>query len=176
MSKKREFEVGQKVMICKGGERKSTEYGVIVSIPTDDDTRILVKLNEESEWSWYGEKYGKGYYWYFCIHNSQVIESIKQVRIISEETYTKYTKMDIEKVEKLIDRYGIKSWIEGGINVVEIGDALVNKKCTFFNRLRYYDKDNKLQFCEEKDCICGDCGGIELNSGTSIYYNIIINK
>lgn len=80
--------------------------------------------------------------------------------------------MELKEVKKLIKMHGVKSWVECGVNVVKVGDKLITDG-EKFSRLDVYSKDGFLKFVDEKDCICGSCGGIELNNGSWIHYNIL---
>lgn len=80
--------------------------------------------------------------------------------------------MELKDVKKMIKQHGVKSWVECGVNVVKVGDKLITDG-EKFSRLDYYTKNSWLEFVSECDCICGSCGGIELNNGTNIFYNIM---
>lgn len=80
--------------------------------------------------------------------------------------------MNLKFVKKLIKKYGVKSWVESGVNVCEVCDKF--EDCNYISWLDNYEKYGWLKFCSSlKECICGHCGGIELNNGQMIYYNII---
>ena len=79
--------------------------------------------------------------------------------------------MELKEVKKLIKRIGVKSWFEAGIDVVKVGDKLLNPTDTF-SRLDYYTKHSGVKFCEEKELkIPG--GEIELNNGAFLRYNVL---
>ena len=79
--------------------------------------------------------------------------------------------MELKDVKKLIRKVGIKSWLEAGTNVVEVGDKLLDSTDTF-SRLDYYAKNNGVKFCKEKELKI-PCGEIELNDGAFLRYNIL---
>lgn len=79
--------------------------------------------------------------------------------------------MDMKLLKNLIKKYGVKSWIECGVDVCKVGDKLL--KTNTMSRLKYYDDHNWLRFCSKEECITGSCGGIELNNGLIIWYNVI---
>ena len=80
--------------------------------------------------------------------------------------------MDLKNAKKLIKKIGVKSWIEAGVNVVEVGDKLLDST-RIFSRLDYYAKYASVEFCEEKD-LKTPCGEIELNNGVFLRYNVLI--
>lgn len=58
--------------------------------------------------------------------------------------------MELKDAKKLIKKVGVKSWLEAGVNVVKVGDKLLDSTDTF-SRLDYYAKrGNGVKFCEEK--------------------------
>ena len=80
--------------------------------------------------------------------------------------------MELKDAKKLIKKIGVKSWLEAGVNVVKVGDKLLNSTDTF-SRLDFYTiRCNGLKFCEEKQLNI-PCGEIELNNGTFLRYNIL---
>lgn len=79
--------------------------------------------------------------------------------------------MELKEVKKLIKRIGVKSWFEAGIDVVKVGDKLLNPTDTF-SRLDYYTKHSGVKFCEEKELKI-PCGEIELNNGAFLRYNVL---
>ena len=79
--------------------------------------------------------------------------------------------MEFKDVKKLIKKIGVKSWLEAGVNVIKVGDKLLNSTDTF-SRLDYYTKHNGVKFCEEKDLKI-PCGEIELNDGVFLRYNVL---
>lgn len=79
--------------------------------------------------------------------------------------------MELKDAKKLIKKIGVKSWFEAGIDVVKIGDKLLDSTDTF-SRLDYYTKRNGVKFCEEKELKI-PCGEIELNNGTFLRYNVL---
>lgn len=79
--------------------------------------------------------------------------------------------MELKDAKKLIKKIGVKSWIEAGRNVVEIGDKLIDPTESF-SRLDYYAKHLGIKFCSE-DELKVPCGEICLNNDTLIYYNVI---
>lgn len=80
--------------------------------------------------------------------------------------------MELKDAKKLIKKVGVKSWLEAGVNVVKVGDKLLDSTDTF-SRLDYYAKHgNGLKFCEEKELNI-PCGEIELNNGAFLRYNIL---
>lgn len=59
--------------------------------------------------------------------------------------------MELKDAKKLIKKIGVKSWIESGADVVELGDKLLDSTDTF-SRLDYYAKrGNGVKFCEKKN-------------------------
>lgn len=80
--------------------------------------------------------------------------------------------MELKDAKKLIKKVGVKSWLEAGVNVVKVGDKLLDPTDTF-SRLDLYAKHgNGLKFCEEKELNI-PCGEIELNNGAFLRYNIL---
>lgn len=79
--------------------------------------------------------------------------------------------MELKNAKKLIKKIGVKSWLEAGTNVVEVGDKLLDPTDTF-SRLDYYTKYRGIEFCEEKDLKI-PCGEIELNNGAFLRYNVL---
>lgn len=80
--------------------------------------------------------------------------------------------MELKDAKKLIKKVGVKSWLEAGVNVVKVGDKLLDSTDTF-SRLDYYAKrGNGVKFCEEKELKI-PCGEIELNNGAFLRYNIL---
>ena len=78
--------------------------------------------------------------------------------------------MELSEVKKFIRRYGVKEWVESGINVIQKGDKLIDKAHSF-SRLDYYSKKFSVEFCTFEKIIY-PCGEIELKNGDIIYYNI----
>lgn len=81
----------------------------------------------------------------------------------------------IEPIDNLyayIQKYGIKEWIEAGIDVTQKDDMWLhgNRK---YGRLQVYADNDSLHFCGYFDTIAGKCGQITLNNGRIIYYNVI---
>jgi hypothetical protein len=76
----------------------------------------------------------------------------------------------LESLKRQIQEYGVKQWLETGIDVLEIGDAYLSNND--FARLETYHKLNALHFCGYFDTITGKCGQIVLNNGRVICYNI----
>lgn len=80
--------------------------------------------------------------------------------------------MELKDAKKLIKKIGVKSWIEAGVDVIEVGDKLLDSTDTF-SRLDYYVKRGKgVKFCEEKELKI-PCGEIELNNGAFLRYNVL---
>ena len=79
--------------------------------------------------------------------------------------------MELKNAKKLIKKIGVKSWIEAGVNVIEVGDKLLDSTETF-SRLDYYAKHDSVEFCEEKELKI-PCGEIELSDGTFLRYNVL---
>ena len=80
--------------------------------------------------------------------------------------------MELKDAKKLIKKIGVKSWIEAGVDVVKVGDKLLDPTETF-SRLDYIAKHgNRLKFCEEKELNI-PCGEIELSNGVFLCYNIL---
>lgn len=80
--------------------------------------------------------------------------------------------MELKEAKKLIKKVGVKSWIEAGVDVVKVGDKLLDPTETF-SRLNYYAKrGNGVKFCEEKELKI-PCGEIELNNGAFLRYNVL---
>ena len=79
--------------------------------------------------------------------------------------------MELKEAKKLIKKVGVKSWIEAGVDVVKVGDKLLDSTETF-SRLYYFDKHNGIKFCEEKELEI-PCGEIELNNGAFLRYNVL---
>ena len=80
--------------------------------------------------------------------------------------------MELKDVKKLIKKIGVKSWVESGVDVIEVGDKLLDSTDTF-SRLDYYAKRGKgVKFCEEKELKI-PCGEIELNNGAFLRYNVL---
>lgn len=80
--------------------------------------------------------------------------------------------MELKDAKKLIKKIGVKSWIESGADVVELGDKLLDSTDTF-SRLDYYAKrGNGVKFCEKKELKI-PCGEIELNNGAFLRYNVL---
>lgn len=80
--------------------------------------------------------------------------------------------MGLKDVKKLIKKVGVKSWLEAGVNVVKVGDKLLDSTDTF-SRLDYYTKcGGGVKFCEERELKI-PCGEIELNNGAFLRYNIL---
>ena len=80
--------------------------------------------------------------------------------------------MELKDAKKLIKKIGVKSWLEAGVNVVKVGDKLLDPIDTF-SRLDYYAKrGNGVKFCEEKELNI-PCGEIELNNGAFLRYNVL---
>ena len=80
--------------------------------------------------------------------------------------------MELKDAKKLIKKVGVKSWLEAGVNVVKVGDKLLDSTDTF-SRLDYYTKcGGGVKFCEERELKI-PCGEIELNNGTFLCYNIL---
>ena len=80
--------------------------------------------------------------------------------------------MELKDAKELIKKIGVKSWIESGADVVELGDKLLDSTDTF-SRLDYYAKrGNGVQFCKEKEFKI-PCGEIELNNGAFLRYNVL---
>lgn len=46
--------------------------------------------------------------------------------------------MTVKQIKKIIIKNPVKKWIEAGLNVMEIGDKLLNKS-NDFSRLDYYE-------------------------------------
>ena len=80
--------------------------------------------------------------------------------------------MELNEVKRLIRHYGIKKWLESGINVLEVGDKLIDS-CETFSRLDYYNKNCGVKFYEF-EFIKYPCGKIELNNGKSICYHVVM--
>lgn len=74
--------------------------------------------------------------------------------------------MELKDAKKLIKKIGVKSWLEAGVDVVKVGDKLLDKTESF-SRLDYYKRNLGVEFCEEKELKI-PCGEIELNNGA--YY------
>lgn len=80
--------------------------------------------------------------------------------------------MELKDAKKLIKKIGVKSWIEIGIDIVKLGDKLLDSTNTF-SRLDYYTRHGKgVKFCEKKELKI-PCGEIELNNGVFLCYNIL---
>lgn len=79
--------------------------------------------------------------------------------------------MELKDAKKLIKKIGVKSWLEAGVNVVKVGDKLLNSTNTF-SRLDFYAKRGGIKFCEEKK-LKVPCGEIELNNGAFLRYNVL---
>lgn len=79
--------------------------------------------------------------------------------------------MELKNAKKLIKKIGVKSWLEAGVNIVKVGDKLLDSTDTF-SRLDYYAKHNGVEFCEEKELKI-PCGEIELNNGAFLRYNVL---
>lgn len=80
--------------------------------------------------------------------------------------------MELKDAKKLIKKIGVKSWLEAGVNVIKVGDKLLDSTDTF-SRLDYYAKrGNGVKFCEERELKI-PCGEIELNSGAFLRYNVL---
>ena len=80
--------------------------------------------------------------------------------------------MELKDAKKLIKKVGVKSWLEAGVNVVKVGDKLLNSTDTF-SRLDFYTRrGNGVKFCKEKELNI-PCGEIELNNGAFLCYNIL---
>lgn len=79
--------------------------------------------------------------------------------------------MELKDAKKLIQKIGVKSWLEAGVNVVKVGDKLLNSTDTF-SRLDFYAKHGGVKFCEEKELKI-PCGEIELNNGAFLHYNVL---
>lgn len=80
--------------------------------------------------------------------------------------------MELKDAKKLIKKIGVKSWLEAGVNVVKVGDKLLDSTDTF-SRLDFYAKrGGGVKFCEEKELKI-PCGEIELNNGTFLRYNVL---
>lgn len=80
--------------------------------------------------------------------------------------------MELKNAKKLIKKIGVESWLEAGVNVVKVGDKLLDSTDTF-SRLDFYTKcGNGVKFCEEKELEI-PCGEIELNNGAFLRYNIL---
>lgn len=79
--------------------------------------------------------------------------------------------MNFVTIKRMIKKHGVKSWLEAGTNVVEVGDKLINRNEPF-SRLDYYYDDNSLAFCRRHELKI-PCGEITLNNGTTICYNVL---
>ena len=80
--------------------------------------------------------------------------------------------MELKDAKKLIKKIGVKSWLEAGVNVVKVGDKLLNSTDTF-SRLDFYTRrGNGVKFCEEKELKI-PCGEIELNNGAFLRYDVL---
>lgn len=79
--------------------------------------------------------------------------------------------MELKDVKKLIKKVGVKSWLEAGVDVVKVGDKLLDKTESF-SRLDYYNQNLGVQFCDEAD-LKFPCSGITLNDGTTLCYNVV---
>lgn len=79
--------------------------------------------------------------------------------------------MTLKQIKQIIIKNPVKKWIEAGVNVMEIGDKLLNKNNSF-SRLDYYEQHNALQFCTENGARMARCGCITLENNNKIYYNI----
>lgn len=79
--------------------------------------------------------------------------------------------MTLQQIKKIIIKNPVKKWIEAGVNVIEIGDKLLNKNAGF-SRLDYYAKNKALQFCAENGAKAGRGGCITLENNNKIYYNV----
>nr|DAQ94052.1 MAG TPA: hypothetical protein [Caudoviricetes sp.] len=80
--------------------------------------------------------------------------------------------MELKDAKKLIKKVGVKSWLEAGVNVVKVGDKLLNSTDTF-SRLDFYTRrGNGVKFCEEKELNI-PCGEIKLSNGAFLRYNIL---
>lgn len=87
--------------------------------------------------------------------------------------------MNIKEVKKLAKTVGIKKWIEAGLDVVEIGDKLTNKKDKF-SRLDMYNEIPTLMltFYETEEELLNSrkvftpCGEITFNNGGRVFYEV----
>ena len=86
--------------------------------------------------------------------------------------------MNIKEVKKLAKTVGIKKWIESGLDVLEVGDRLINKKYKF-SRLDMYNEvpTLTLMFYETEELLnshvhFAPCGEITFNNGGKIFYEI----
>ena len=60
--------------------------------------------------------------------------------------------MEFEDAKKLIRKVGVKSWLEAGTNVVEVGDKLLDSTDTF-SRLDFYrERKNTRDFSRGMNC------------------------
>lgn len=80
--------------------------------------------------------------------------------------------MELKDAKKLIKKIGVKSWLEAGVNVVKVGDKLLDSTDTFSRLDFYMRRGNGVKFCEEKELKI-PCGEIELNNGAFLRYNIL---
>lgn len=80
--------------------------------------------------------------------------------------------MELKDAKKLIKKVGVKSWLEAGVNVVKVGDKLLNSTDTFSRPDFYTRRGNGVKFCKEKELNI-PCGEIELNNGAFLRYNIL---
>lgn len=76
----------------------------------------------------------------------------------------------IDNLYKYIQQYGVKEWIEAGINVIDDMWLHGNRK---YGRLQVYADNDALRFCGYFETLVGKCGQITLNNGRIIYYNVI---
>ena len=90
-----------------------------------------------------------------------------------EEDVNNATKFiePLENLQQYILQYGVKQWLEAGVDVLQIGDAWLDE-AEEFARLETYHKHNALHFCGYFGMLAGKCGQIVLNNGRVICYNV----
>ena len=108
--------------------------------------------------------------------NQKILEQsgeIAKLKMRIRELEVKSNLAEIKDTKKVINSVGVESWIEAGINVVKVGDKLIDNTDSF-SRLDYYAKHgNGIELVRrEDDLIIGRAGEVTLKNGDKIYYNI----
>ena len=83
-------------------------------------------------------------------------------------------KIVLDNVKSKIREHGVAEWIEAGVNVLETGDKLINKRHGF-SRLDYFVRYGMgIEIVPNEKLMHGKCGCITLKNGEQIHYNIIL--
>ena len=140
------------------------------------DAMVSMLANLEQKCDVYYEEAKKGrtqaprHYWRYPLGQHVAYAAVGEEFKETINAVTKFVE-PLENLKQYIKQYGVKQWLEAGIDVLYVSDAWLDENETFA-RLETYDKRNTLHFCGYLEMMTGKCGQIVLNNGRVICYNI----